>query len=56
MLGHALVYAGLFWLLAGLVARSLWAATPRHAGRIVLVVSLAGLALALVTQPYVTPV
>jgi hypothetical protein len=55
LFGHALVYATVFWFLAGLLVRALWLATPRYAGRIVVGASLTGLALALLTRPYVTP-
>lgn len=55
MLGHALVYAGALWLAAAVVSRRLWAATPRNAGRIVVAGAVLGVAIALVTEPYVTP-
>lgn len=55
MLGHALVYTGLLWLVAWAATRVLWAATPRRASRIVLGLAALGLVLAVVTRPYVTP-
>ena len=55
MLGHALVYAGLLWLVAWALARGLWAAVPRSAARIAVGLAVVGLAFALLTKPYVTP-
>lgn len=55
MLGHALVYAGLLWLLAWAVARCLQLAVPSRARAVAVALVAAGVLLALVTQPYVTP-
>jgi hypothetical protein len=55
MLGHALVYACVLWLLTWGLARGLWAAAPQGAARVAVGLALLGLAAALFTKPYVTP-
>lgn len=55
MLGHALVYAVLLWVVSWLIARGLWALSPARAGRAAIALAAVGLLVALVTRPYVTP-
>lgn len=55
MLGHALVYAGLLWAVAWALARGLHRAAPDRARQLALALVAAGVLLALLTEPYVTP-
>lgn len=55
ILGHALVYAGLLWVVAWALARGLHAAAPRGARTLALALVVGGAVLALATEPYRTP-
>lgn len=55
MLGHALVYAGLLWGVAWALARALHRVAPVRSRNVALALVVAGVLIALATEPYVTP-